>query len=45
MKIYSKEGGYLTPEISEYRCCVESGFVLSDPSGFNDLEFEGREDE
>lgn len=35
-------GGYSAPEITEYRCEVESGFQTSLESDFEGLDFENR---
>lgn len=36
---------YQRPILRECRCTIEAGFAVSEPSGFNDLTFEGRDEE
>ena len=45
MKLKMIDAGYSSPELVEYTCYVEAGFAASEPSGFEDLEFDGRESE
>ncbi|MBQ9138505.1 MAG: hypothetical protein IJX65_07720 [Alistipes sp.] len=45
MKTNLKFGAYQCPELRECRCHIEAGFAASEVSGFEDLTFEGREDE
>ncbi len=37
--------GYQSPALRECRCAIEAGFAVSEPTGFNDLTFEGRDEE
>ena len=45
MKTIQKSGAYNTPILREVNCRVEAGFAASTPSGFDDLDFEGRDEE
>ena len=36
---------YQRPILRECRCTIEAGFAISVPSDFNDLDFEGRQEE
>ena len=45
IKTIQKNGAYNTPILREVNCHVEAGFAASSPSGFNDLDFEGRDEE
>jgi hypothetical protein len=37
--------GYQSPILRECSCRIEAGFAISVPSDFNDLDFEGRQEE
>ena len=45
MKTIQKSGAYKTPILLEMNCPVEAGFAASTPSDFDDLDFEGRDEE
>ena len=45
MKLKMIDAGYSSPELVEYTCYVEAGFAASEPSGFEDLDFDAREAE
>lgn len=45
MKTLQKLGAYSAPVMREVRCNIEAGFAVSEPSGFNDLDFDGRNEE
>ena len=45
MKTIQKSGAYKTPVLREVNCRVEAGFAASSPSGFDNLDFEGRDEE
>ena len=45
MKTIQKFGAYSAPMMHEVRCNIEAGFAISVPGDFEDLGFEGRENE
>lgn len=45
MKTLQKLGAYSAPKLSEVRCRIEAGFAVSIPGEFEDLGFEGRDEE
>ena len=45
MKTIRKFGAYQTPQLRECSCRIEAGFAVSVPGDFEDLGFEGRNDE
>ena len=45
MKTLQKLGAYSAPVMREVLCNIEAGFAVSVPGDFEDLGFEGREDE